>query len=125
MRLRIATWNLHHQGCYYPMQNNTVAFLSSLGAGVVVLTEFFPNKKHDAFFEALKEVGYVYRQMSLSVGGKNRTIIISRLPFTLGDIPPPEFQDAAASNFLHIHLNERHMDIIGLRMPCYKSVSAP
>jgi endonuclease/exonuclease/phosphatase family metal-dependent hydrolase len=43
------------------------------------------------------------------------------LPFTIGDIPPPQGPTShATTNFLHVRLDNSDIELIGLRRPDYK-----
>jgi endonuclease/exonuclease/phosphatase family metal-dependent hydrolase len=58
---------------------------------------------------------------SLAERRHNRIFVASRLPFTIGDIPPPQGPTShATTNFLHVRLDNSDIELIGLRRPDYK-----
>jgi endonuclease/exonuclease/phosphatase family metal-dependent hydrolase len=123
-RATVLAWNVGHRAGIYPaIPAEMIAALGSLEADVVLLNEYYDDGRQDRrrFREQLAAIGYAHCDQSLAERRHNCIFVASRLPFTIGDIPPPQGPTShATTNFLHVRLDNSDIELIGLRRPDYK-----
>jgi hypothetical protein len=119
--VRIITWNLNHRTRKRSEIPTSIPHaILSLDSDVVVLTEYVEGPCHAAFCECLS-AGGLQVQMITPSGKHNQVLIASRLTAGRGAIVPPSSLLNAASNWLHVHLAEQALEIVGVRVPYYES----
>jgi hypothetical protein len=90
---------------------------------VAVLTEYVEGPDHNAFCAALTAGGLSARFNSLGQGRHNQVFMASRSVANLGTCAPPGTLSHAASNCLRVRLVSPLLDLIGVRVPMYKSIT--
>lgn len=94
-----------------------------LDAVAVLLNEYYDDGRQDRrrFRDQLAAIGYVLCDQSPAESRHNRIFVASQLPFTKGDIPPPQGPTShATTNFLHVRLDSSYIELIELRGLDYK-----
>ena len=119
----IATWNLHHMGREARIPPEVVAVIERVRPDVLVLTEYVDRGKRAHFRAELDGIGY--RQPKCSGRGReprqNQVLIASRVEQVAGTLPPPNVDEAAATNFLHQCFSSLDLEVVGFRVPHYQS----
>jgi len=95
--------------------------ISFLGPDVVVLTEYVPSRSHEAFLASLALQGFEHVLISETEPNQNQVLIASRTPIKNGDINPPPLSPALQSNFIHVDIPAFKLELIGIRIPSFKS----
>ncbi len=130
--LKILALNVQHSARAKPTKRGVVDVVAALGANVIVLTEWMPFHgpavpgflTTDDFKIELAAIGLSYVMVSVGVSPEdeknNHILIASRFPMVRGDQPlPPD----ATPNALHVRLPDHDLDVVGLRVPGYGTVS--
>lgn len=121
--MRILAWNINHRTRKKAVPARIPASILSLNPDVVVMTEYVEGPDHVAFCAALAAGGLSVRFNSLGQGRHNQVLIASRSVANLGTCAPPGTLGHAASNCLRVHLVSPLLDLIGVRVPMYKSTT--
>jgi endonuclease/exonuclease/phosphatase family metal-dependent hydrolase len=120
--MRFATWNVAHQTRRkkeLPERIGTA--LGSIGAEVLVLTEYVANDTHAPFLAALGRAGLSHVRTSTYVQGQNQVLIASRHPMEPGTLTgPADNTSPTRSNLLHVEIPEAGIEVVGMRVPMFK-----
>ena len=120
--LFVATWNLNHRagsGRFHPEAANVAI---SLGADLLVFTEYFPREYENQFRSALSNAGWTEQLISeQSSEVANRVLIASKLPLKPMPLDLPMFDQQFPSNILGVRLPSLGLSILGVRVPAYSS----
>lgn len=118
--LLIATWNLNHRVGYTAYRPEAARSIATLGADVLVLTEYFPQEEDARFRSDLRAAGYSWLSASDNRGLRANTVLIaSRLPAFAEPLALPGFDEHFDCNLHAIRLHEPGMVVIGVRVPWY------
>ncbi len=128
MNTRIVSWNLAHQMKVRAISPSTLPALQSLEPDVIVLTEFAPaetdrkGRSRKPFFDALKDAKWNFLLPDIAEGGfQNHVLIASRDELKKGDLTSRDAPYPAICNFLHVSIESRGIEVIGLRVPCWNA----
>ena len=99
------------------------AGILSLNPDAVVITEYVEGPDHFAFCAALAAGGLSNRFNTPAQVGHNQVLVASRLMANLGMLAPPAELCHAVSNCIHVRLAIPSLDLIGVRVPMYKSTT--
>jgi len=121
--VKIASWNLNHRTIEKPLPDATGRFLAELEADIISMSEYVDGLSRDTFKDDLKKAGYTHQLISPRIGKNNQIFIASKHPLQIGDLTPPSLTDAATTNFLHVRLEGKGFEFIGIRAPAYKLTS--
>ncbi len=69
--------------------------------------------------QALANEGLSHLAISESAKGHNQILIASRSPLSFGVLAGPTISGDSGSNFLHVILPERALELVGFRVPVY------
>jgi len=120
--LRIVAWNLNHRTYKKAIPQGLPEGIISLQPDVVVLTEYVEGPGHVAFCDALYSGGLVTPLRTPIKGGRhNQVLIVSSSTASRGTFAPPDTLGHASSNCLRVRLDDPSIDVVGLRVPDYKS----
>ena len=97
--------------------------LANLEPDVVVLTEYVADKSHGDFLGVLKAAGLAQIEPSGYVAGQNQVLIASRSEWEVDDSNPPDHSSATTPNWRHLRLATPGFDLIGLRVPMFRSAA--
>jgi endonuclease/exonuclease/phosphatase family metal-dependent hydrolase len=119
--MRFATWNVAHQAkAHRQLLESIGTALGALAADVLVLNEYVANDTHGPFLAALDRVGLKHVQRSGYVHGENQVLIASRYPLVPGNVIGPDITPATRPNWLHAHIPQLGVDVVGVRAPMFK-----
>jgi len=119
--LKIIAWNLNHRTHEKKIPVEVGQFIESYSPDVVTFNEYVDGPSRRGFYRELKELGYTHIEVSEPTAGNNQILACAKEPMVRGSLTPPQYDSAAFSNFLHIRLPDRNLDIIGIRAPAYRS----
>ena len=120
--MRVVSWNLGRQTREAPNPALLQFALSVRRPEVLVLNEFVDGPTRATLREGLSVLGLSHIRVSERVGRHNQVLIASTTPVELGALKGPEMPGGAGeSNFLHVHLQTRALEVVGLRVPAYKT----
>jgi endonuclease/exonuclease/phosphatase family metal-dependent hydrolase len=120
--MRIVAWNLAHQTRERPTPPGLLWAVEKLHPDILTLNEYVHGKSRAAFLKGLKDLGLLHVAVSQRVDQNNQILIASRYPVRVGDLPPPGMGDGISeSNFLHVSLARPHIEIVGVRVPAYRT----
>src|SRR6476469_8136855 len=97
--MRVVSWNLNHKAVPKKIPEGLGELFLQLGADVVFLNEFVDRPNGMRF--------------------RLELFAAARLPFRKGDIPAPNLNTHAISNFLHIKFADPTIELVGLRAPTF------
>lgn len=118
--MRIATWNLNNRVGCQPFRSEAADAAITLGADVLVFTEFYPQKHEATFRNTLDNAGWAHQELSKDTGARaNRVLIASRSPLQPLDIPLPDFDRQFPANVLCVGVPSVGISIVGVRIPWY------
>ena len=120
-RLKVLAWNLNHRVNQKVIPPSVAGVLADLDVDIALFNEFVERSPRAAFRQQLTERGYVHQLVSYSPDQQNRVLAASRLPITLGDLQPPSMDLCATASLLHLLVDGSNLEIIGLRVPTYKT----
>lgn len=128
--MRILTWNVNHRTCEKEIPQELVNTISIFAPDILVLTEFVDSgrgaKGRDRFYHNLSTLGlknHIISSPHLRTKNtyENQVLIVSKYSLELGEIIPvlptklnKEF-NGIRTNFLHVRLPEKNLEVIGLR----------
>lgn len=121
--LRILSWNLGHQTRERPIKAPFLDAIETLRPDVVVLNEFVDGATRATLKADLSVLGLQHTRSSQRVGRHNQVAILSRFELRDGSVSGGCLDPMAQSNFLAVRLLEFAMEIVGLRVPAYKSAA--
>jgi hypothetical protein len=119
--MKIISWNLNHRTIEKAIPLDAIRFFSDFAADLIVLNEFVDGPSRKMFKEGLKQIGYGHQFVSVKRGKQNQVFIASTISIKLGDIAPPQQDDASITNFLHVLVEGKELEVVGFRAPAYKS----
>jgi exonuclease III len=121
--LRILAWNVNHRARPKRIAKGIVSGILSFSPDVVVLTEYVEGPDHSALCSDLEAGGLAALFLTPIQGTHNQVLVASRSMSTLGTFVPPDSLPHAVSNCLHVRLTYPSLDLLGLRVPMYKSLT--
>jgi endonuclease/exonuclease/phosphatase family metal-dependent hydrolase len=116
----IATWNLHHMTREALIPPGVLEVIAAVRPDVLVLTEYVDGGNRKAFISGLEALGYKKPLASTNAHGHNQVLIACQVRHDRGHIEAPTYTTSASSNFLHCHLPDTGLHVIGVRAPYYK-----
>ena len=119
--MKIASWNLNHRTIEKPIPAEALRFFAAFGADLLVLNEFVDGHSRQQFRSELEKNGYKHQLVSSKIGKQNQIFVASKIAISRGDLNPPQQDDAAITNFLHITIDGTSLEIVGFRAPAYES----
>jgi endonuclease/exonuclease/phosphatase family metal-dependent hydrolase len=122
-KIRLLTWNLSHQTRQKRTPPELAPAILALRPDVVVLTEFVPGPSRSHFYHGLA-AGGLEQQISTSTGRHNHVLIASKFSVEPGDIVAPPIAPSVPSNALHVRLPAIGLEVLGVRIPAFKSKAA-
>lgn len=123
----IATWNLNNRVGKTTFQPDAANAAISLGADVLVFTEYYPQEHHVVFAKTLRDAGWSHQHISKNAGTKpaNLVFIASRLSLQPLDVRLPDFDQQFPSNVLCVRVPSVAISIVGIRIPWYENGEMP
>ncbi len=121
--MRILAWNINHRTRKMAVAAAIPAGILSLNPDAVVMTEYVEGPDHIAFCAALAAGGLSKRFNTPTQVGHNQVLVASRSMANLGMLSPPIGLGHAVSNCIHVRLASSPLDLIGVRVPMYKSTT--
>lgn len=124
----IATWNLNHQAGNRRVRLEAAETAITLGADVLVFTEFFPREHEARFRASLANAGWSEQLMSAlpgEIAGQckepepNRVLIASRFPLAPMTLELSTFDRQFPANLLGVTLPSLGLTILAVRVPAY------
>jgi hypothetical protein len=119
--LRILAWNVNHRARPKHIAKGIAFGILSFSPDVVVLTEYVEGPDHPEFCSDLEAGGLGALFRTRIQGVHNQVLIASRSMATVGPFAPPDSLTPAASNCLHVRFASPSLDLLGLRVPMYKT----
>jgi exonuclease III len=111
MRVRILNWNIQQGGG--PRIAEICQHINDVDCDLVVLTEF-QLRNESALRAQLERAGYPFVVTSSPPAKRNGVLIASRLPLTLDDGLPPEFDH---ERWLAVRVDELDLDVLAVHIP--------
>ena len=121
--VRILAWNVNHRTRQKAIPADVPASILSLNPDVVVLTEYVEGRGHSSLLTELSKVGISTEFHTPFQPGHNQVLVVSRSTSSLGTFVPPMALGHAASNCVHAQFVSPFLNLIGMRVPMYKSSS--
>jgi hypothetical protein len=124
----VATWNLNHQAGNRRVRPEAADTAITLGADILVFTEFFPRQHENQFRATLANAGWNEQLVSAlpsEVAGKstepepNRIFIASKLPLAPMALDLPTFDQQFPANLLGVTLPSLGLSVLAVRVPAY------
>lgn len=119
--MRIVSWNLGHQTRERPLKDVFHPAIRALEPDILVLNEYVDGPSRAGMKAALEVSGLAHTAVSESVRGHNQVLIAARYPLAFGSLLGPDTSDASISNFLHVHIPDVRLELVGLRVPAFVS----
>jgi len=117
--MKLVAWNVNHRATGKAIPPTMAEALSFLEPDVIVLTEYVPSRSHVEFCAALSLNGFPNFLVTPFTPKENHVLIASRTEVWRGDIQAPPIAPSVPSNFLHVHLPDHQVDVLGIRVPDY------
>lgn len=95
--------------------------LASLSPDVIVLTEYVEGLYHKKFVSDLEMQGFAHAMTSPITPQENQVFIASRTALEKGVTPELPIEKALTSNVLHVNIPDKNIEVLGLRMPSFKT----
>lgn len=121
--MEILAWNLNHRTLEKIIPPEAIHFFKAKDADIISLNEFVDGSSRDTFKQQLSDLGYFHQLISPKRGKQNRVFVASKKAIRLGDLNPPQQDDASVTNFLHVVEEESGIEFVGFRAPAYKMYS--
>jgi exonuclease III len=121
--MRIVSWNLGHQTHERPLKAVFFPAIRALRPDVLVLNEYVDGTSRTRMRASLAANGLSHVAVSESIRGHNQVLIASRYPLAFGALRGPQTSDASVSNFLHVHIPDVGLELVGLRAPAYSAAA--
>lgn len=120
--LRILSWNVRHATREIPLPAAFYAAVAQLAPEVLILNEFKDGPSRLAMRSELAKQGLPHCLVSQDRKGFNQVLIASSTPVREGDLQCAANPDGhATTNFLHVALPSKNLEIVGFRAPAYSS----
>ncbi len=117
--MNIISWNLNHRTLEKRIPDETIEFFRLKNADIIILNEYVDGPSRALFKESLRNLGYIYQQISHRLGNSNQLYIASKHEIHVGDLVAPQMDDSSKCNFLHVTFPTQNVEIVGFRAPCY------
>jgi endonuclease/exonuclease/phosphatase (EEP) superfamily protein YafD len=115
----LSTWNLNNRVGKVRFRLDAAAAVASLGADVLVLTEFYPAGREVEFLQRLSAAGWRHQLIQPAPAVRaNRVLIASRVPLSTLDLERPQFDEQFPAN-IHGARLPNGIAVVGLRVPAY------
>jgi exonuclease III len=121
--MRIVSWNLGHQTQERPLKAVFFPAIRALCPDVLILNEYVDGISRTRMKTSLATIGLAHLAVSESIKGHNQILIASRHALALGALKGPQTSDASVSNFLHVHIPDVGLELVGLRAPAYSAAA--
>jgi endonuclease/exonuclease/phosphatase family metal-dependent hydrolase len=119
--LRIFAWNLNHRTHPKPIPAALVDGVLSLRPDVAIFTEYVSGPDQDSFCDKLRAAGLTLQFATPARKGYNQVLAAARAAGSPGILVPPENLPHGASNCLHLSLKVPRLELVGVRVPMYKT----
>lgn len=117
--LSVFCWNLNNRVGRMPFRPEAVNAALTVGADVLVFTEFFPQGHLDDFQRELRASGWGHQVLSQEAEVKaNRILVASRLPLVARELPPTAVDEHLVSNTLRVQVGGV-LELLCSRVPTY------
>src|SRR5262249_47192711 len=117
--MRVVAWNLGHQTRERPIRPGFDSAILHLAPDILILNEYVHGDSRGPLRRALAEVGLVHVMLSARKGENNQILMASKYPLQAGDLHSPTVSDADSSNFLHVRIESKSLEVVGVRVPAY------
>jgi len=118
--MKIISWNLNHRTNEKVIPINVIEFFEKYEPDLIVLNEFVDGDSRSDFKQHLNRIGYSHQLCSLKRDKQNQIFMASRQEIQVGNLPKPDFTEAATTNFLHVSIPNSNIEVVGFRAPAYK-----
>lgn len=119
--VRIFAWNLNHRTHPKPIPPALVDGVLSLRPDVAIFTEYVSGPDHDVFGGELRTAGLILQLSTSARQGYNQVLVAARAAGSRGTLVPPDTLPHGASNCLHLSLEKPGLEVVGVRVPMYKT----
>lgn len=119
--MRLLTWNLNHRAAQRIIPDWVPIAIGNQNPDLVVITEYVQGDTHSKFVRALAVQGLPHTQVSMRTEGQNQILIASKSILSSGCIHGLDLHPAVPSNTLHVFVDDYQIQLIGFRMPAFKS----
>ncbi len=121
----IGTWNVNHRVGKVRFRPEAAHAATAIGANLLVITEFYPQKFEEEFRAVIAEAGWQHQLLSpVAPELANRILIVSRQPIEHLSLPAPLFDHQFPSNLLAVTVPSERLSIVGIRVPAYFGATA-
>src|SRR5438093_10280998 len=97
----LAAWNLNNRVGKVRFRPEAAQAAIAIGADLIVLTEFYPQRHEQSFRSRLAEAGWHFQLMSAESSEiANRVLMVSRVPIFPSATKLPAFDQQFPSNLL-------------------------
>jgi endonuclease/exonuclease/phosphatase family metal-dependent hydrolase len=117
--MRLVAWNLGHQTRERPIRAGFNSAVLHLAPDVLILNEYVHGDSREPLLRALAEVGLAHVMLSARKGENNQILMASKYSLQAGDLHSPTVSDADSSNFLHVRIESKSLEVVGVRVPAY------
>ncbi|MHB8908647.1 MAG: endonuclease/exonuclease/phosphatase family protein [Syntrophales bacterium] len=117
--MKLITWNINHRARRKHIPPSMAAAITSLSPDVIILTEYVPGPSHESFMEELATRGLGHISMSPYAYRENQILIAANSHLASGVLEAPAIAASVPSNFIHVHVRDNGLNIIGMRVPDY------
>jgi endonuclease/exonuclease/phosphatase family metal-dependent hydrolase len=117
--MRLVAWNLGHQTRERPVRAGFESAILHLAPDILILNEYVHGDSRGPLLRALAEVGLVHVMLSARKGDNNQILMASKYSLQAGDLHSPTVSDADSSNFLHVRIESKTLEVVGVRVQAY------
>jgi len=120
--VRIISWNLAHQTRIRRIPERLIWVLERLRPDILTLNEYVHDPTREAFLDDLASLGLVHTCISKRIGQNNQVLITSKQALDpIGSSPLLLNDGIGESNILRVRLMESGLELVGVRVPAYRS----
>jgi exonuclease III len=119
--MKIISWNLNHRTNEKNIPKEVISFFKIYNPEIIVLNEFVDGISRDTFKRELQNLGYIYQCFSKKIPKHNQIFIASKYELSMAKSITPTLTSHAETNYLHVIIPSKDIELIGLRAPSYKT----
>jgi Endonuclease/Exonuclease/phosphatase family len=119
--MKILSWNLNHRTQMKKIPLKVLSIINKIAPDLIVLNEYVDGDDRISFKLGLREIGFKHISLSRKINRENQVLIASKTIHERGDLDPPSYDESSITNFLHIVLSIFDIEVVGIRVPAYKT----